>query len=171
MDGRPGQDFAGIHLADRAHVIDAIGMAGAQHRDLIHVFGDIRQPVGNPKAALAVLFERVARGIKTVVRGAKSALQCFGMIGRRHRLPGIFHQRGLGIEQIDMAGRAFHEAPDDGLGARRDLRFLGSQRINGSGAVSILIQHGGERDGGQAAAGLGKKLPPIGHVPMMLELV
>ena len=125
-----GQDLAGVHLADRAHVIDAVGLAGAKHGDVVHVLGDVRQPVGNPQAALAVLLERVARGIKPVMRGAKSALQCFRMIRRRHRLPGIFHQRGLGIEQIDMAGRAFHEAPDDGLGARRDVRFLGRQRID-----------------------------------------
>ena len=35
-------------------------------------------------------------------------------------LPGHFFQLRLGIEQVDMAGAAFHEQPDDRLGRGRD---------------------------------------------------
>jgi hypothetical protein len=89
----------------------------------------------------------------------------------RDRLAGILCERRLGIEQIDMAGRTFHEAPDDGFGARRNVRFFGSERIGGSSAVAFLIEHGGQRDGGKAAAGLSEKLAAAANVPMMFELV
>ncbi len=81
----------------------------------------------------------------------------------------LIEQR-LGIEQIDLAGAAFHEAPDDVLGPRRNVRLLGRKRIYPSG-VAILRQHGGQRDPGQTTAGLREELAAAGNVPVMLQLI
>ena len=104
------------------------------------------------------------------VRQYEDAAECFGMVRRRDRLSGVFHQRRFWIEKIHVAGRAFHETPDDGFGTRWNVRLLRRERVYGGG-VRILIEHGGERNGRKSAACVGEKLPAARHVPMMLELV
>jgi hypothetical protein len=52
---------------------------------------------------------------------------------RWNRLIRVFLERRLRIEEVDLAGTAFHEAPDHRLGTRRDVRRLRRERIDGRG--------------------------------------
>ena len=45
--------------------------------------------------------------------------------------PASRSQFGLGIEEIDVAGAAFHEEPDHGFRRRRMVGLLGRERILG----------------------------------------
>ena len=51
-------------------------------------------------------------------------------------------QLRLGIEQIEVAGTALHEQPDDGFGFGRMVRLLGRQRIGRIVArLAVLVKH------------------------------
>ena len=108
-------------------MIEAIGLAGTDHRQLISVPRDMRIPVRHPQTALAMLIpfalgrhERVARG----AHGSNWAAKGF-----RHGLPRKFVQRWFGIEQVEVARPAFHEQPNDGLGFGGMVGLLGGQRV------------------------------------------
>ena len=51
----PGGVEAGVHLADAAGMVDAVGGARADHGDVIELRGDVRDPIRRPEAALPVL--------------------------------------------------------------------------------------------------------------------
>ena len=90
---------------------------------------------------------------------------------RRHGLERHLIQQWLGIEQIHLAGSAFHKTPDDVFRPDRvDGGLLGRERIHGGG-VSVLRQHGRQRDAGQPAARLREELTPVGNVPVMFQLI
>src|SRR6202011_2644783 len=86
----------------------------------------------------------------------------------RYRLGRQFFEERLLIEQIHLAGTAFHEAPDFVLGAWGDVRGFRRERVGGGGGA-VLGQHRGQRNGGQAAARLSEKLAAGTHVPMMFQ--
>ena len=46
--GPAAQDAAGVHLTDTADVVEAVGVAAADHRDVVHASGDLRIPVAHP---------------------------------------------------------------------------------------------------------------------------
>ncbi len=50
---------------------------------------------------------------------------------RRQRLTLPLFQRGLGIEQIHLAGAADHEHEDDRLGRAWEMRLANGKRIRG----------------------------------------
>ena len=60
--------------------------------------------------------------------------------GRRHRLAGQSLQLGLGIEEIDVAGTAFHEEPDDGFRRGRMVGLLRRERDRGRSAPCSIAE-------------------------------
>ncbi len=102
-----GQDGAGIHLAHRADVIQAVRPAGADNGHLVDVLGHVGIPVGHPHAALPVLLEGALRAEQGIVAGAHGG---DGLAERsRHGLAVHFGQLRLRVEDVDVAGAAFHE--------------------------------------------------------------
>ena len=110
-----GQHAAGVHLANAADVVQAIGRAAADDRDVVDAGGDFGIPIADPCARLAMLPELALAAEQIGVGGAAH---------RRHwphetigqRLAGQLVERRLGIEQVDVARPAVHEAPDDRFG-------------------------------------------------------
>ena len=85
--------------------------------------GGVREQLADLDAALAVLLELERRG----ERGAGLALG--RQVRHRQGLAGVFVQRRLGVERIDVGGPAVHEQVDDALGLRRKMRQPRRQRI------------------------------------------
>ena len=83
--------------------------------EVVGAGGDVRQPVGDPEAALAVLLP-LALGLKegraALAHGGDDGLEAGGQ-----RLAGELVQERLGVEGIEMAGAAFHEEEDDASSA------------------------------------------------------
>ena len=111
------QDGPGIHLADAVGVIQAVGPAGTNHGDVVDALGRVRQPVADPGAGLTVLFPSAFAGHQrraVLAHRRNDRAKTF-----RQRLTRQLVQQRLGIEQIDVAGTAFHEQENDALGSRR----------------------------------------------------
>ena len=75
-------------------------------------------------------------------------------------LPGVFVQRRLGIERLDMAHAAEHEQPDHAFRLRLKVRLAVGQRPVVFHGARSLRQHRAEREPGQAHAGVGEKNAP-----------
>ena len=61
------QDRAGVHLVDGLGMVDAVGPARADHRQVVGAVGDVGQEVGDLEAALAVAAEGPLGGQQRVV--------------------------------------------------------------------------------------------------------
>ena len=57
MLGKPGNDAAGEQLILRRRVHERVGLAGADHRQIVGARRGVRQQVRDPQPALAVLLE------------------------------------------------------------------------------------------------------------------
>src|SRR5262249_61841824 len=82
-------------------------------------------------------------------------------------LSGMFLQRGLGIEGVDMAGSAAHEQRDHTLGARLEMRRLRCVRIVSEGLgvtrcgeQSVLVEKMSQRQSADTAARPEQKIAP-----------
>ena len=79
-----------------------------------------------------------------------------------HALAGVFVQRRLGVERVDVRRPAVHEQEDEVLGPRREVRRLGRERVAvigqrwRGGEQAGVAQHGGEADGAEPAADAGE---------------
>src|SRR5215510_14846521 len=86
----------------------------------------------------------------------------------RHRLPCILHQLGLGIDEVDVTRPALHEAPDDILCARGDVRGLWIERIRFFDlSQRVFLQKACQRNCREAAACLFKELAAGGDSQMV----
>ena len=115
--GSTRQGRAGVHLADAPDMIQPVGPARSDHRQLIGAGRDVRKPVGNPDSTLAVLLPFSLRGQQrrsTFSHGGDHRLEA-----RRKRLARQPVQLRLGVERVDMARPTFHEQENDA--ARRAL--------------------------------------------------
>ena len=124
---RPAADgAAGVHLADAAGMVQAVGPAGADDAQVVRTGRRLRQPVGNPQAPLAVLLPlagRIHDGAVVLPHRQDHRLE-----SRRHRLAVELLEQRLGIERVEMAGATFHEEEDDGFGSRGNVGSFGGQR-------------------------------------------
>ena len=113
------QDRAGVHLVDGLGVIDAVGPARANHRQVVGTLGEVRQEVGDLDSALAALAKRPPGGEQRVV----SHLAPGGdrPEAGRQRLAGQPLQVGLGVERLEMARAAVHEQVDHTSRLRREV--------------------------------------------------
>jgi hypothetical protein len=89
--GAAGEDVAGVHLADAAGVVEAVGLAGAEDGEFIGVFGDVGVEFADPDAGLAVLLP-----------GAGAAHE--GVVGRAHGGDGAAEAggHGLAVELVEF---------------------------------------------------------------------
>ncbi len=133
-------ESVGVHGADQAYVV------GARCR-VLHEIRILR-------AALAIRLEHARAAQHGRVGFDERQLYLFGHgLGQRLALP--FLQLGLGIEEIHLAGRAFHEEENDALGFRREVR-LGSERISTLGLRGA--EHLRERDHAEPARAVAEKI-------------
>ena len=127
--GAAGEGRAGVHLADAADVVQPVGPARADHREVIGAGGDVRQPVGDPDA-------RSGRAAST-----SAATPSAGTIlahGRDHRLEAR-RQRPAG-EPVQL-----------GLGVERSM-WLGPPSMN---RKITLLAVAGRRHGADPPPGVG----------------
>ncbi len=140
-------------------MVQAVRPAGADDGHLVDVLRHMGIPVRHPGAALAVLLESALGTEQRVAGGPHSGDRLAEGIG--HGLSAQFGQLGLGVEQVEVAGSALHEQPDHRLGFGLMMRLFRRKRIGQlRGHEAVLLQHVGERDAGQAAAGALKELTP-----------
>ena len=117
------EDAARVHLADAARVIDAVRDAGAHDAEFIRHLCSVRQPVGDPQAALAVLLPFALVGEQrrsAFAHGGDHAAETV-----RQRLALKLSQQRLGIKQVELTGAAFHEEKNHALRLACPMREFG----------------------------------------------
>ena len=135
----------------------------------MHVAG-VRQPVADLDAALAVLLEADLQreelvpllAVGVVDDDDTRELELLGILHvleRRlgDRLAGVLGELGLRVERLHVGDAAVHEQPDDGLRLRREVRLAVGRRPFRVGRVAVAVQHGRERETGEAAKGIGEE--------------
>src|SRR4051812_24496217 len=90
--------------------------AALQHAQFISTASDFRIEIADPMSALTMSGEFMGRSHQRRA-GSHSHGGYRTLKARWQRLPGEFCQVRLGIEKIEMAGTAIHEAPDHAFGA------------------------------------------------------
>ena len=139
---------AGVKLHEGLGVVRNVRVHAAQEAHFIGVLGDLREGFRNPQAALAALLE---------LRDGRHELALVT------RLASVGNQLGLVVEGVEVRRPALHGEEDDALGARREMRLLGCERLvhhgprreRGEGQPAEAAGDGGERG---AARPLGGKL-------------
>ena len=122
-DARPRLDgVAAIHEHQARLMVGHLSMHRADHRQPIGVAGELREDVADLEAALAMA------GKAEGGRQRRSGLP-FGRKADRGGLVGIFRQRRLGIEGVDLRRAAVQKNMDDALGPRGEVGGLHCQRL------------------------------------------
>jgi hypothetical protein len=143
--GTAAKDGAGVHLANPAGVVDAVGDAGPQNAQLVRHLGCVRQPIGDPQPALAVLLPLAfvcEQWCATFPHGGDDAAKAIGELLALELL-----EQGLGVKEIDVARAAFHEEEDHALclasavGDFCGLRAAGLAAGITEGAEEVWIAH------------------------------
>jgi hypothetical protein len=91
-------------------MIDAVGNAGTDDAEFICNPAVIREPVGNPKTTLAMLFPCSLGFKKGRIYFPHGGDRTIKTIGKR--LASKFVEQRLGVKKIEMAGATFHEKKD-----------------------------------------------------------
>ncbi len=144
-----------VHLEHGGAVDGRLGGEGVNEGDVIDAFADVGEEVGDPLAALAVLFE--------VPLGFYDAAFVFfatsteGFDGDGFAVE-AFHV-GFVVEGVDVGGAAIHEEEDDGLGLGGEVGLL----LLGAG------EHAGEGEGGEAGGGGGEEFAAVGVAAEVLH--
>ena len=121
--GPPAENRAGVHLADAVGMIQPIAPAGADDGNVIHTLRRLRQPIGDPDAALAVLLPLPPVGQQwrfDFAHGRDDRAEAFGQL-----LPGHFAQLRFVIERVEVARPAFHEQEYHAPGFGGEMRRFG----------------------------------------------
>ena len=137
---------AGVELRLRAVVVVG-GVHRADHGDVVDAAADVRQPVADLDAALAVFLEADLERIELVPLLAvgivddrdPGQLELLGVLHVLERrladgLAGVLGEHRLGVEGLQVADAAVHEQPDDALGLRREVRLAVGRRPFAVGA-------------------------------------
>jgi hypothetical protein len=124
--GPTHEDAAGIHLIDRLRMVHAIAVQRANHAQLVGQFGDVRQELTHRDGRLAARFELLHRLEQRILHHVAPRHDFAELL--RQRLARVLDEVGLGVEQIDVAGPAVHEQPDDPLRPRRKVRLPRASR-------------------------------------------
>ena len=106
----------------------AICLASFEEGDVIHLGSEIRQPVRNPGACLAMLFPRALGRVQRAHTAIGGRLQILSeRVWQGLAVEPL--QLGLVVEQVERAGRPSHVQPDNRLRLGREVRRLRSQWI------------------------------------------
>ena len=125
------QDRAGVDLVNGLGVIDAVGPARADHREVVGAVPEVRQEVGDRDAALTALAKRPASGEQRVV--SHLAPGGHRPEAGRQRLARQALQIGLGVERLEMARAAMHEQVDHAPRPGWKMRSVRCQRVRPPG--------------------------------------
>ena len=131
---------------------------------------EVRQPVADLDAALAVLLEADLERIEHVAllavgvvddddAGQLQLLRVLDVLERRlgDGLAGVLREHRLGVEALQVADAAVHEQPDDALGLGREVRLaVGRRPAALLGGEAVAVQHGRQ---GQAREARRDRLP------------
>ena len=118
--------LAGVHLHERRAVGMGVGVAGADHRHLVGMLAHLREEVGDRDPALPTGLERPA-GRGELAHRAAAGIDELHLRG--DRLAGIFLERRLRVEGVDVARCAVHEEEDHALHRHGLMRRPRSERI------------------------------------------
>ena len=146
------EDRAGVHLADAGGVVDAVGLAGTDDREVVGAGGDVGDPVGEPLAGLAVLLPLALRGEERSLGFAHRGDDRAEAVGQA--LTGQLVQERLGVEEVHLRRTAFHEEEDDAFGAGLDQADAGLQGRTRGGHDDLLGEQVAEGHGAEAEAGV-----------------
>ena len=138
-------------------MIQPVSPTRADDGNVVHMRRDLRIPVRNPDAALAILFERPLR------RHERIGPRAHGRDGTtkrgRHGLARQLLQCRLGVEQVKMTRSSLHEKPDDRLRTGRVMSRLRAQGVQtglrsiGENSRGILLaQEVVQSEGAQSSA-------------------
>ena len=122
--GEAHPDHPRAQFVVRLHVIVRLPVHGSQQRQFIHLRGQPREDFRHIHPALPVLLERERRRHQR----PRVPLPHDHIALAFERLPGVFRQRGLGIESVHVADPAAHEQGDHGLRAGLEVRLFRGQR-------------------------------------------
>ena len=112
-------------------MIDGIGLQRADQTDLIGNLGGIRQHFAQFHAALTVPLERELAAQQGRIRLDKSRSVALQQIGRGQTAIESL-QLGLGIKQLQVAGRPRLKQVNDPFDLARKMRGTGGQRTIGA---------------------------------------
>jgi hypothetical protein len=156
---------AGVEL-ELGRVVVVGGPHRAHHRQAVHAAGQVRPPVADLDAALALLPEADLQRIQLAQqrpRRAGEVADVLAIIGRFDNrlakgrgidgLAGVPVEGRLGIEGLDVADAALHEQPHDALRPRDEVRL--SRAVSAGDAV--LVQHGAKGQAGETHADVGQE--------------
>src|SRR5262245_1029214 len=118
---------AGIHLADRADMVQTVRPARPDHRQVVGAAGNMGQEIADVDSSISILLEaalacqeRVAAGPHWRDDSAEAG---------RQLLPVPPRQLGFWIKCLQMTWAAFHEEEDHRPGSGRDLWRLRAERV------------------------------------------
>jgi len=147
MLGRPNWPGAGVHEKFGRGVVEEIGGAGFDEGDVVDDASGVREKVGHPGAALAVLGELAARAeelraVRAIHEGEAFALN----EGLGDGLAVERDEARLVVEELKLARAAGHEEVDDVLGAGSEVRGLRGHRIGERagrrrGVEAAVVEH------------------------------
>ena len=153
-----GDDRPRVHLADAGGVVESVGLAGADDRQVLGAFRDVRNPVGEPLAGLGVPsplpLGGQQRGSGFSHRGDDLA-EAVGQL-----LAGELLQERLGVEQVHLRRTALHEEEDHALGAGRDGADSVALRRTRGGDSKVAGEQVGEGHRAHAESGVEKEIAP-----------
>ena len=115
-----GEDRSGVHLADAGRMVDAVGPAGADYRQLVGALRHLREPVGDPQARLPVLLPGPPRrqdGRAEFPHGRDHLAEALG-----DRAASQTVQRRLRVEGVEVARTTFHKEEDHAASPRTQVR-------------------------------------------------
>ena len=147
----PADDAAVVHRIERLLMIVHAGVHGADERDVVGHFAELRQQLAQLHAALAVRrkFPRRAKDLRRSLR----EVVVFDLAGKL--LPIILREHRLRIEEIHLRRPAHHEQRDHRLRLRLKVRRLREQivarravdmRLHRRREQAVLLQQPGERE-------------------------
>ena len=120
--------IAGLDQQLRRGMVELVGAHGLDDAEIVDLLFQVRQPVGDPGAALSRLVKGKLRAQQfghAADEGKALSLQ------KRSRtiLAMKLLQFGLVVEQFQLAGRAAHVQIDNPLGAAAELRRQHGERV------------------------------------------
>ena len=146
-------------------MVEVGGEHGPDHRDVIHLLGQMRHHVGKLEARPAVPLELEWGGHESA--RLVDELDGAGQIPSR-RLTRITFQCRFGIEQVHLAGTPVHEELDDGSRLGLEVRLARTQIVDPVpdttrvrfGAHKVPAQEPGQGCPVQPVADAGEEGPP-----------
>jgi hypothetical protein len=144
-----------VHLQQRRLVIGRVGVHRADDAALVDHLLEVRERFGDLDARPAALLELQRRRKEAGAPGRLLVALGVGL------LAGIFRQRRLGIEGVEVARAAVHEQEDGTLGFGSEVRDgqIGGWRDGGRGEGG-LPEHARQRRHAEARAGALEDVSP-----------